>query len=249
MAEMRQLVSLLEDPERGGLGGHALPPHLQETVWRPTHKLYTRRRQHHQVDTSQTTTSVPRALYFLFIYKNIAAWTTWTNFLIFMNKKVVVFQSLMQTKRRIQLRIKMNFIRSAIPYYPLNALWKYLPCYSVISYRLYCNPDPDILYCNPDPDILYCSPDPDILYCNPDPDILYCNPDPDILYCSPDPNSLDDEREELDGFVGWMGLGGSIFQWHPAKQVKCGNASTPNIVSQVLQLLIHKYRYTVLQIL
>ena len=41
-----------------------------------------------------------------------------------------------------------------------------------------------------------------------------------FLPCTPDSSRAErDFNEGREGFYGWMGLGGSIFQWHPALDI------------------------------
>ena len=56
-----------------------------------------------------------------------------------------------------------------------------------------------------------------------------------FLPCGPDSSRLErDFNEGREGFYGWMGLGGSIFQWHP--ELDIGFAFVPTSL-HVLDLL------------
>ncbi len=56
-----------------------------------------------------------------------------------------------------------------------------------------------------------------------------------FIACTADSSSMErDFNEGREGFYGWMGLGGSIFQWHPGLEI--GFAFVPTSL-HVLDLL------------
>jgi hypothetical protein len=128
---------------------------------------------------------------------------------------------------------RIRIVTSCLPLQPGSGLS--LPVYLLLSFaaliRIITSCLPFSFLCSPDPDCHFLftfsflfNPDPDCHFlftyaflCSPDPDChfqcLLC-----FFHCSPDPDG-GGEEDELTGCVGWMGLGGSVFQWHPAKQV------------------------------
>ncbi len=69
-----------------------------------------------------------------------------------------------------------------------------------------------------------------------------------FLPCTPDTPRLEREFSEgREGFYGWMGLGGSIFQWHPERDIGFAFVPTSLHVLDLLNELGNRYQPEVLK--